>query len=92
METPFEDQEVYVGIRPEGFIVAEEGVLTCQIEQLEVMGRDISIVCKNEACDKPTVRAIVDADTKVALSGSVKFNLKPNKVFLFNKQTEMRLK
>ena len=92
METTLEDQEVYVGIRPEGFVVDEEGIFTCKLEQLEVMGRDISIIAKNKACEKPTIRAIVEADTKVPLNGVVKFNLKPNKVFLFNKETEERLR
>ncbi|MDE6047485.1 MAG: hypothetical protein K2F56_02535, partial [Anaeroplasmataceae bacterium] len=91
MDTEFDDQEIYVGIRPEGFIVADKGVLSCQVQQLEVMGRDISIVASNESCEKPTLRAIVDVDTKVPASGVVKFNLKPNKVFLFNRETEIRL-
>ncbi len=91
MDTEFDDQEIYVGIRPEGFIVSDKGVLSCEIQQLEIMGRDISIIAKNPACDKPTLRAIVDADMKVPTSGVVKFNLKPNKVFLFNRQTEYRL-
>ncbi len=55
------------------------------------MGRDISIVAKHEACIKPTVRFIVDADTKLSGSTQIKFDLKPNKVFLFNKETEERL-
>ncbi|MDE6661072.1 MAG: ABC transporter ATP-binding protein [Anaeroplasmataceae bacterium] len=91
MDTEYEDQEIYVGIRPEGFIVNEKGVFSCQVHQLEVMGRDISVVAKNEHCEKPTLRAIVDVDTKIPASGIVKFNLKPNKVFLFNRQTEVRL-
>ncbi len=91
MDTEFDDQEIYVGIRPEGFIVSDKGALSCEIQQLEIMGRDISIIAKNPACDKPTLRAIVDADMKVPTSGVVKFNLKPNKVFLFNRQTEYRL-
>ena len=92
MDTEFENQEIYVGIRPEGFVVYPNGPLTCEIKQLEVMGRVISIICANPACEKPTVRAIVDADTRVELSGNIKFSLKPNKVFLFNRETEKRLK
>ena len=92
METTLPDQEIYVGIRPEGFIVDENGIFTCELEQLEVMGRDISIIAKNSACEKPTIRAIVDADTQVPVSGAVKFNLKPNKVFLFSRETEERLR
>ena len=91
MDTKLPDQDVYVAIRPEGAIVSDSGVLTLNIDQLEVMGRDISIVAKHEACIKPTVRFIVDADTKISGSTQIKFDLKPNKVFLFNKETEERL-
>ncbi len=91
MDTEFEDQEVYVGIRPEGFIVDSKGVFSCEIKQLEVMGRDISIISTNPACEKPSIRTIVDADVQIPTSGIVKFNIKPNKIFLFNKETEVRL-
>lgn len=92
METEIEDQEVYVGIRPEGFIVSEQGKFSCEIQQLEIMGRDISIIAKNASCEKPSVRIIVDAETKVPTSGKIRFDLKPSKVFLFNRETESRLR
>ena len=92
MDTLFEDQEVYVGIRPEGFIVDPNGVLTTNISQVEVMGRDITIVSTHENSTKPTIRSIISADTKFNPAGEIKFSLKPHKVFLFNKETEERLK
>ena len=92
LDTEFEDQDVFVGIRPEGFIVADYGEFSTDIRQLEVMGRDISIVSTHPESTKPTIRTIVDADVKVPTSGKVRFHLKPNKVFLFNAETEMRLK
>ena len=56
------------------------------------MGRDVSIVSTNEASDNPIIRAIVDADNKVDVSqANVRFNLKPHKVFVFDKETEARL-
>ncbi len=91
MDTEFEDQEIYVGIRPEGFVLDPKGLFTCELKQLEVMGRDVSIISTNPACEKPSIRTIVDADLKIPENGIVKFNLKPNKVFLFNKETEIRL-
>ena len=33
------DQPVHVGIRPEGFILKEDGPLSCDLVRLEVMGR-----------------------------------------------------
>ncbi len=86
------DQDVYVGIRPEGFILHEEGAFTCNLNSLEVMGRDVSIVSTNDASINPTIRAIVDADNKVdPEAATVSFNLKPHKVFLFNKEDEKRI-
>ena len=87
------DQEVYVGVRPEGFELAAEGALSCQLSNVEVMGRDVSVVCTNDASCNPVIRAIINADNKVDLGlQTVRFNLKPHKVFLFNKETEERIR
>ena len=86
------DQEVYIGIRPEGFILSDTGALTCNLNSVEVMGRDVSVVATSTASVNPTLRAIIDADNHVDLnSKTVKFNIKPNKLFLFNKATEERI-
>ena len=86
------DQDVMVGIRPEGFELSENGALTCGLNNVEVMGRDVSVVCTNGASANPVVRAIIDADNKIDTSlGQVRFNLKPHKVFVFNKETEERI-
>ena len=86
------DQQVYVGIRPEGFILRDDGPFACKLLNVEVMGRDVSIVASNEASANPIIRAIIDADNAVDTeSETVKFALKPNKVFLFNKDTEERI-
>ena len=87
-----EDQEVYVGIRPEGFILSAEGKLTCNVSGIDVMGRDISVVSTNENSLNPVVRSIISADELGNAAGAtVKFNLKPAKVYLFNKETESRV-
>ena len=93
MDTEFEDQEVFVGIRPEGFVYNQKaGALTLNLDFIEVMGRDKSIVAKNENSFKPTVRLMIDSDIKLDDTKELKFDLKPNKVFLFNRETEMRLR
>ena len=86
------DQDVYVGIRPEGFELEENGPLCCKLSNVEVMGRDSSVVCSHPAAENPVVRAIIDSDNKVdTTKETVRFSLKPHKVFLFSKQTEERL-
>lgn len=86
------DQEVYAAIRPEGFELKENGPFTCQLNAIEVMGRDISVVCNHEKCENAAIRAIIDAENVVDTGkGTVQFELKPNKVFLFNKETQLRI-
>ncbi len=86
------DQDVYVGIRPEGFVLNPNGALHCKLSNVEVMGRDSSIVSTHEASLNPVVRAIIDSDNKVDPDAeTVAFSLKPNKVFLFNRETEERI-
>ncbi|MBQ7336752.1 MAG: ABC transporter ATP-binding protein, partial [Clostridia bacterium] len=87
------DQAVTVGIRPEGFTPDENGPMHCALSSVEVMGRDVSIVSTHPASLNPTVRSIINAENRVDLSAtSVRFSLKPNKVFLFDSKTEERIR
>ena len=87
------DQEVYIGIRPEGFELSENGALECKLSNVEVMGRDVSIVSTHEASLNPVIRSIIDADNKIELNvETVRFNIKPHKIFVFNKETEERIR
>ena len=87
-----EDQDVYVGIRPEGFEVSANGALTCKLSNIEVMGRDVSVVSTHESSLNPVVRSIINADNKIDITAeSIRYNLKAHKVFIFNKETEERI-
>ena len=86
------DRRVWVGIRPEGFILAEEGALTLKLSAVEVMGRDTSIVSTHPDCENVTIRSIISAENRVdEAAENVKFDLKPNKVLLFDRETEERI-
>ncbi|MBD5475170.1 MAG: ABC transporter ATP-binding protein [Lachnospiraceae bacterium] len=92
------DRQVYVGIRPEGFVLKEDGEFRCRLDRVEVMGRDISVVCTNTASVNPTVRAILSTDHKISLNAGRKeegtfvcFSLISRKVFLFDKETQKRI-
>jgi len=88
-----DDREVFVGIRPEGFIPDVNGALECKLNNVEVMGRDVSVVSTNEASLNPIIRSIVDSDYKIDKNDeSIKFSLKPHKVFLFDVETEERIR
>ena len=87
------DQDVIIGIRPEGFELDPNGSLQCQLSNVEVMGRDVSIVSTNPASMNPVIRSIINADNKVDLAaGTVRYNVKPHKFFLFNKESEERIR
>ena len=87
------DQEAFAAVRPEGFELEENGPFTCKLTAVEVMGRDISVVCSHENCENVAIRAIIDAENVVNTAKStVQFTLKPNKVFLFHKETQLRIR
>ena len=90
MDKDIEDQEVYVAIRPEGFIPARNGCLHCQFDRIEIMGRDTSIVCHHEKCiSDDDVRTIVDSDDEIFHDEhSIRFDLKENKTHVFSKTDE----
>ena len=87
------DRDVFVGIRPEGFLLKEDGPLICQLGGVEVMGRDISIVSNHEASLNPNIRSIISAETKLDTSSEiVRFAVKPSKLFVFDGSSEERIR
>ena len=86
------DGQVVAAIRPEGFDPCRDGRFTCRLKRVEVMGRDISVVCNHDAFTGEDIRAIVDSEELSGINGTtVSFNLKKNKVYLFKPDGE-RLK
>jgi len=114
-----EDQEVTVGIRPEGFKMVERSSFQVEVEFVETIGRDTTLIMKHpnaevsegsfeepeddviedaseeemesaggkSIVESKTFRAIVDADYGVEPGDTVKFNVKPHKMHVFNKET-----
>lgn len=86
------DRDVWIGVRPEGFSLKSDGALSCNLSGVEVMGRDISVVSTHPAAVNASVRAIISAENSVDVAaGVVKFDLKPSKVHVFDRNTEERL-
>ena len=100
-DTP--DQEVFVGIRPEGLLLREgkdgkqtgsEGAFTTELLAIEVMGRDTSVVFSHSSSEITGTRhrAIVSSDNAIdPEKKNVAFDLNPKKVFVFSKDTQERL-
>ena len=86
------NQSVTAAIRPEGFTLSETGSLSCDLSRVEVMGRDISVVSTHPKSQNVTIRSIISAENAVnTASQKVRFDLKPNKVFLFQKESGTRI-
>ncbi len=87
-----EDKPVTVAIRPEGFELDENGPFCCALSNVEVMGRDVSVVSTHPASLNPIIRSIINADNKLNIGDtSVRYSVKPHKVFLFDAETEERI-
>ena len=87
------DQAVTVGIRPEGFNLDPNGPFTCDLSNVEVMGRDVSVVSRHANSQNPVVRSIINSDANIDTSATtISYSLKSHKVFIFNKDTEERIR
>ena len=86
------DQEVYAAVRPEGFILDEQGPLRCMLQGVEVMGRDVSVVAGHPALESTQLRAIIPSTSRVDDEAeAVRFSIVPEKTLLFAKDTELRI-
>ena len=86
------DQSVIAAIRPEGFVPSDAGTFTCDLNRVEVMGRDISVVCRHPNCENADIRAIISGENPIDISSqTVRFEVKPQKVFLFDVNTHERI-
>ena len=87
------DGPVTVGIRPEGFILQDDGPLRCDLRAVEVLGRDTSVVSCHSACQTAQLRSIISAESRVDTSRhEIRFALKPAKTLLFDSETQVRLR
>ena len=88
------DRKVDIAIRPEGFTLDEddEKVLTFDLDRVEVMGRDISVVAHHADSQNEVIRAIIDSEHLGSINGTkIKFGLKRRKVYVFDKESGKRL-
>ncbi len=88
-------KEVFVAIRPEGFSIAgkgEKNVLHADLDMVQILGRDVSLVAKNEACTKPTFKVIVATEEAESPAAQLALKVKPAKLFVFDGETEERIR
>ena len=91
----FDDQDVEVGIRPEGLTIvdgADKGAFSFVVESIEFIGRDKSIIARHKACQNPTFRILIDASIQgIEVGKTIKADIKKNKRFIFDKVTEVNM-
>ena len=86
-------EKLTVGIRPEGFVLQEDGPLCCTLQAVEVMGRDHSVVSTHPAAAGAVIRSIIPSEeTPHGKPGTVRFRLKPFKTHLFDAETGERVR
>ena len=79
------DQKVFIAIRPEGFDYKKEnGQIVADVELVETIGRDTTLIIKDPVVEKKTYKAIVDAQLRIIPGDKVNFDIKENKMFIFD--------
>lgn len=89
------DGMVYVGIRPEGFLMGdsikeEDKVITLNCTEILTMGRDLTLICKHPYFEGERIKIIIDSDLNPKV-GDIKFALRSTKVFVFDGETSERI-
>ncbi len=78
------DQDVIIGIRPEGFNVVKTSDFNVEVEYVETIGRDTTLIIKHPH-EEEWFRAIVDADLRIQPGDKIALDVKPHKMFVFDK-------
>lgn len=81
------DQEVKIGIRPEGFRIVERSSFKVTVDMVETIGRDTTFIIEKPDGSGETFRAIVDSEERVEPNTDIKLSVRPRKFHVFNKET-----
>ena len=91
-KTDLPDQNVTVGIRPEGFIVdkSNKAPLSFKVDLVETIGRDTTLIIdipgqEESLLDKKSFKAIVDSQHGIKAGHKVHFKVREGKMHLFDK-------
>ena len=85
------DQEVYIGIRPEGFIFTNnDKSLHFKINNIQTMGKDILVNAYSESSINKEVKIIINHELEEDVK-EFKTLVNLDKVYIFDKETELRI-
>ena len=90
VDKKIKDQEVFVGIRPEGFNVSSKGKLSLEFVRVETQGRDTTVISRSNNCiSSANIRSIISSDTKIEPKNNmIRFDIKENRCHIFSKNDE----
>ncbi|CCP88148.1 ABC transporter ATP-binding protein [Candidatus Phytoplasma solani] len=91
-------QKIYVAIRPEGYWFSKTGNLEIETLFLESVGRDLMLLARHPQAVNNTFRLVFDENSKNIIfpqgfvaKQKIKFQIKQEKCFLFDRETEKRI-
>lgn len=88
-KTNLPDQQIYFGFRPEDLRLDEKGPFEAKVLMVEHIGRDTSIICN---INGKQIRGIIDSEIGVSAGQTIRFSIKKDNFYLFNKITGDRLR
>lgn len=96
-----DNKDIFVAIRPEGFIVdkiekdfsstieQEKGMIKAKVDQVHIIGGETTLVLRNPFKDNSFFKVTIPNDLKIEESNIVSLLIKPNKMFIFNKEGDL---
>ena len=91
LKNTYLDQEVYIGIRPEGFIFTNnDKSLHFKINNIQTMGKDILVNAYSESSINKEVKIIINHELEEDVK-EFKALVNLDKVYIFDKKTELRI-
>ncbi len=95
ISTPYLNKEVYIGIRPEGFVFEnnnEKIGLSLKAKEMSMNGKDITLICEHSSfIGNEEFKIVIDGDSSIKLNQEYRFKIKENKLFLFSLDSEERI-
>ncbi|MCK9199273.1 MAG: ABC transporter ATP-binding protein [Bacilli bacterium] len=83
-----EDRNVVVGVRPEAFYLDNKGKIEINVEFVEHIGRDITVVGRVENQDDSKVRIIIPSDHYNDVFDKSKLGFTPKRMYIFEETGE----
>ncbi|MDO8029965.1 ABC transporter ATP-binding protein ['Planchonia careya' phytoplasma] len=93
----FDNKEVYVAIRPEGYELKRNGIFEIEGIALENLGRELVLLAKKNESIHKTFQIIIPTYQQTQLKSNqinkqkIRFDIKKNKLFVFDKINENRI-